>query len=156
MTAAHGADSGPEASCTANSCFGPGVTNESGHTYLFTAVITGTGTANTDLITGYQQNFASNTPMTAAEQEVAQWLPRDAALGPEAVDHDSQGNSCAQVNVTSPTLGKLFSSHGIGNPQGVIGVEFSYIDSNLNMVYDPANVQDATVSLGPDSSTDSC
>jgi len=44
----------------------------------------------------------------------------------------------------------------IGDPQGNLGVEFGYVDANLNNVYDPNNVQSATISILPTNPSDLC
>lgn len=151
MKAAHGSDSGPGAKCTAaNACFGGGLRNdESGETYQFTTVLVAAG-----LITGYEQNFPPDTSLSTAKSEVLQWMPKDATMGPVTVDHN--GGSCGLTDITSPTLAKLFSAPAIGDPQGVIGVEFSYTDANLDLSYDPNNIQDASMSVAPSDPTAGC
>ena len=151
MKALHGADNGPGPACTAaNSCFGAPVTNdESGKTYQFTSVLMSGG-----LITSYQQNFVPNTNVSTAEAEIMQWMPKDATMS--ALTVDQNGGSCAMYNITSPTLATIFSARSIGDPQGVLGVKLSYTDSNLNITYDPNNVQEASISIVPSNPTVTC
>ena len=151
MKSAHGSDSGPGATCTAsNSCFGAGLKNDdSGETYQFTDASVAAG-----MITGYQQNFTSGTSISDAQSQILQGMPKDATIS--AVTIDNTGGSCAMFNVTSPTLATLFSDPSIGDPQGVVGVELSYIDSSGNITYDPNNVQSASLSVSPSDPTASC
>jgi hypothetical protein len=151
---AHGADRGSNGGfCSAaNSCFGPPVRNdESGSTYLFTDVDVGGG-----LIAGYQQNFVPNTTLGEAESEILQYMPADATMSAVTVDKDNSGNSCGLFNITSPTLAAIFSPPAIGDPQGIIGVELEYTNANLNITYDPNNIQDAGLSPLPVNPSDSC
>ncbi len=107
------------------------------------------------IIGGYQQNFTDNTAASVAEQEVLHWLPADSTM--TALKVDRHGGSCGLFNITSPTLAALFSAHPqIGDPQGVLGVELSYTDSNLNITYDANNVQDASISVLPVDPTANC
>ena len=61
-----------------------------------------------------------------------------------------KGGSCAVYTITSsPTLAKIFSAHPkIDDPEGVVAVEMQYIDSNLNEVYNPSNIEDASLDAG--------
>src|ERR1700680_5165962 len=70
--AAHGAESGPGAVCTAvNACFGPRIVNsEGGATYEF-----GNTFVTAGLVTGYGMNFPDGTTSAAAKAEVFKWLP---------------------------------------------------------------------------------
>lgn len=151
MKDAHGLARGPGQVCTAkDSCFGARVTDAtSGKTYLFTSVDIASG-----LIVGYTQNFRNGTSLAAAEKAILRWFPADAVMGPLTVDDN--GGSCGMFNITSPTLGTLFANPKVGDPQGVVGVELNYINANLNIVYDPHNVQEADVYVGPINPSDSC
>jgi hypothetical protein len=137
--------------CSAkNSCFGPGLRNdESGRTYLFTNVLMGGG-----VISGYTQNFVKGTTAAEAEQAVMEWMPKDATMS--AITVDTDGGSCGLATITSPTLAKELGNPKVGDPSGVVGVDFEYIDANLNVVYNPNNVEDASLQPLPFSSTDSC
>lgn len=149
--AVHGADSGPGVICTAvNACFGPKVKNdESGATYEF-----GNVSVDAGIVDAYTQNFVPGTTIDEAKAEVLKWLPKDTIVTSFAIDH--KGGSCAQWNLASATLGKELGAPRIGDPQGVLGVTFEYINANLRITYDPNNVQDASISDLPDSPTDSC
>ena len=83
-----------------------------------------------------------------------QWMPSNATKS--AVTVDTNGGSCAVYNITSPTLATLLGAPAIGDSQGVLGVELSYTDSNLNISDDPDNVQDATISIEPSDPTTGC
>ena len=149
--AAHGVDHGPGVSCQAsNSCFGGGLQNaESGKTYQFTTVDTGDG-----IVFAYDQSFLDNTTIAEAKAEVLQWMPKDTTVTSFFID--TNGGTCAMMNLVSPTLGKVLGDPKIGDPQGVVGVEFSYTNSNENITYNPDNVQDAVVDIVPASATVSC
>lgn len=151
MEAIHGLDNGPGSTCaTTGACFGaPVVNDESGRTYQFTSVSVVGG-----LITGYQQNFAPDTTVSAAESEIMQWMPKDATLGPLTIDEN--GGSCALFNITSPTLASLFNTALIGDGQGVLAVELSYTDPDLNVIYDPNDVQDAAIAATSSDPSSSC
>ena len=153
MKAAHGLDggSGSGVCSVANSCFGGGLTNdESEKPYQFVNV-----TIDDGIIDGYQQNFVPNTTLSTAESEVLQWMPKDATMS--ALTVDDNGGSCAMFNISSPTLATVFSAAPkIGDPQGVLGVVLSYTDANLNISYNPNNIQDASISVAPSDPTAAC
>jgi len=131
-------------------CFGPGFSNEEGRGYQFTAVSVGDG-----IISEYTQAFNSNTTLSQAEAQILEWLPSDAQMSPVVIDHN--GGSCAMFNITSSVLAKIFSAHPkIGDPTGVLGVELGYIDSNLNQVYNPNNIEHADLSVTPTDPTAAC
>ncbi|MFI5052013.1 MAG: hypothetical protein ACHQBP_03695 [Acidimicrobiales bacterium] len=99
------------------------------------------------LIAGYDQNFVRGTSASAAVAQVLRWLPKDSRVGKITIGH--VGGSCGLLNIVSPTLKKVLSNPKIGDPQGVIGVELQYINSNLNIVYNPHNVEVATLAVIP-------
>ena len=154
--AVHGVDHGPGAFCAAaNVCFGPVVMNAESSfgsgdatTYEFTAVALDTG----GIVDIYTQNFADSTPIGEAEAQVLHWMPLDTVAKPLVVDHN--GGSCGIWNLTSKTLAQELSP--LGDPTGVVGVEFEYIDANLNVTYNPNNVQDASLADLADDPTDTC
>lgn len=151
MKAAHGADTGSGGICSAaNSCFGPGLSNnDSGSTFLFTNVIVTDG-----LVTGYQQNFPTDTSLATAESEIMRWMPSDATIGTLSVDHN--GGSCGLVNITSPTLGKVFSDPKIGDPQGIIGVSLEHLGANQDPAYDPNDIETAVLGVVPINPSANC
>lgn len=151
FTTAHGADTGPGAICSSpNSCFGVDVTNdESGATFEFVNT-----SVDDDMVDGYQMNFPNGTTIADAKAAVLAWLPRDTAATFFAVDHT--GGSCGLWNLRSGTLGTLLGTPTIGDPQGVLGVDFSYTDANLNITYNPNNIQDASIDVAPNSLSNSC
>jgi hypothetical protein len=55
-----------------------------------------------------------------------------------------------------PHPGTIFSDAGIGDPSGVLGVELSYTDANLNMTYDPNNIESADISNTPSDPSAGC
>jgi hypothetical protein len=138
MKAAHGVSFIKGGLCSASPhCFGPVIRNKEGFGYLFTADMFQSG-----VLTDYSQAFATNTSLASAEAQVLRWLPSDAKMS--AVTIDRTGGSCALYTITSPTLAKLFAAHPkIQDPQGEISVEMGYIDSNLNMSYNPKNIEHA-------------
>lgn len=152
MKAVHGRARGTNGvfCAAANSCFGLPVKNdESGNTFQFTGVSVGDG-----LILGYQQNFTRDTSATSALSQVLKWLPQGSSAGKIIVDH--RGGSCGLVAVTVPALRNVLSAPKIGATSDVIGVDLEYINANLDVVFNPKNVEDAQVSLIPFSVKDSC
>ena len=149
--AVHPVDDGLPHVCSASdSCFGPELTNaEYGKTYQFINMLIAVGR-----ITGYQQNFPPGTNVATAESEIIQLMPRDASMGAVSIDNNS--GSCAMFDVTSPSLGSVFSNQAIGDPQGVVGVELTYINANGNLYYDPNNIQEANLSTQPVDPTGTC
>ncbi len=151
--AAHGADSGPGAICTAvNACFGPSLVNdESGPapTYEF-----GNVSVDGGIVSGYSMNFATGTTIADAKAAVLAWLPRDTVTTLYKVDHNN--GSCVLWNLRSPTLARELGTPKIGDPQGELGVTLGYVTSDLTNLYDPNNVEHADISVLPNSPTDSC
>jgi hypothetical protein len=150
--AAHGADSGPGIICTAvNACFGPPVVNsEAGATYEFVNVSVDGG-----IVSGYTMYFANGTTIADAKAEVLAWLPRDTTTTFYAIDHSN--GSCVLWNLRGPTLARKLGIPKIGDPRGDLGVTLSYFNAKLNAsVYDPNSIQYASVSVLPNSPTDSC
>lgn len=78
-----------------------------------------------------------------------EYLPPDAKAGPLTVWRTGS-DSCGVLNITSNTLASEFAKAGQapanGHPANEIGVELGYVDTALNRVYDPNNVEDAMVS----------
>jgi hypothetical protein len=153
FTAVHGVDSGPGAICSdANVCFGPRLVNDESApapTYEFTSVGLGGG-----IVTDYDMNFANGTTIADAKAEVLRWLPQDTAATLFGIDHN--GGSCAIWNLRSRTLARVLGAPSIGDPSGILTVEFSYIDANLNTVYEPNNVESASILIIPGSLSDMC
>ena len=148
---AHPADTGLPHVCSAsNSCFGPELTNaEYGDTYQFINALIVDGR-----ITGYQENFRPNTNLSTAEGDVLQSMPDDATMG--ALNVVNNSGSCAMFDVTSPTLGSIFSGPAFGDPQGVVGVELTSISSSGNLTYQPGNIQEANLSTQPVDPASTC
>ena len=138
MKAAHGVAFIKGGLCSASPhCFGPVIRNKEGFGYLFTADMFQSG-----VLTNYSQAFATDTSLASAEAQVLRWLPPDAKMSAVTIDHT--GGSCVLYTITSPTLAKLFAARPkIQDPEGEISVEMGYIDSNLNMVYNPRNIEHA-------------
>lgn len=153
MTKAHGVDQGPGKVCTGGpppGCFGAPIKNDEDALYQFTAVSIDDG-----IVDGYTQAFNNGTTIAQAESQVLQWMPKDAKM--TAITIDRNGGSCAMANISSATLAKLFSKASkIGDPKGVIGVEFGYIDANLNQVYNSNNIEHADLSVAPSDPTAAC
>ena len=150
MTAAHGADWKRGGACTAvNACFGPQIFSEGQKTWQFGDVLVSDG-----LVTGYTQSFPAGTSLATAETEIMQWMPKDSMLGQLSVDHN--GGSCAMLDVTSPTLGKVFSDPKIGDPQGEVGVVMDTITANIETVYNPSDIEEAVLSVAPVDPSTSC
>ena|ERR1035437_2373109 len=147
MVAAHGKGN---KCAVANACFGSSVHNATAaNTFQFAPVSISDG-----IVDGYDQNFTDGTALATAERLVLQWMPKDAVAGPLVIDHN--GGSCGMLNITSSTLGQVFAGPNFNDPQGVIGVELSYINANLVTTYDPTNIQDATLATTPIDPTGAC
>jgi hypothetical protein len=151
MKAAHGVDYIVGGLCSAAPhCFGVPIKNEEGAVYQFTGVMVDDG-----IVDGYTQAFENGTRIAQAESQVLQWMPKDAKMSPVTIDHN--GGSCAVANITSATLANVFSSAPkVGDPRGIIGVEFGYINASLNQVYNPNNVEHAVLSVVPSNPTAAC
>lgn len=151
MKALHNRARGPGLVCSAsNSCFGGALKNdESGNTFLFTGVDIADG-----VVIGYNQNFVRGTSFTSAISQILRWLPKDSKVGKLTIDHI--GGSCGLFNVISATLAKVLSAPRIGDPKGVVGIDLEYVTASLNIVYNPNNVEDAVVTIGPVQPKDSC
>jgi hypothetical protein len=149
MTAAYGVARGPGLLCSsADSCFGGPVQNdESGHTYQYTTVSVQNG-----LVLGYTMNFAKGTTASDAVLQLLLGLPHDATHTAIVVGHNAATNSsCGLLNITSPTIGRILTKAGEtgipGHSTDELGVYLSYTNPSQNAVYDPNNVEDASVSV---------
>jgi hypothetical protein len=149
MTAAYGVARGPGQFCSStDACFGGPLQNdESGHTFQFTTVSIQKG-----LVLGYTMNFAKGTTASDAVLQLLLGLPRDATHTAIVVGHNAALNSsCGLLNITSSTIGRILTKAGEtgipGHPADELGVYLSYTNPSLNLVYDPNNVEDATVTL---------
>lgn len=155
FTAAHSVDvcnPADSSGSAPNICFGPAVNagdTNGNASWQFSPVHIEAG-----LVDSYDQNFALNTPLSVAQAQIMQWMPKDAVMGPLTVDHN--GGSCGVLTITSPTLAKLFSDPKIGDPTGVVGVVLLYINDNLDKVYDPANIGSASMSPTPGDPAAAC
>jgi hypothetical protein len=133
-----------------NSCFGAPIHDDtSGRTYQFTNVSVSNG-----VISGYDENFFNGTTIAEAKNAIESTLPLDAKLGPVIVD--TTGGSCGLITTSSPTLQAELNTPKIGDTAGTVGIEFNRIDANINTVYSPTNVQNATVSILPEDPTAAC
>ena len=135
-----------------NWCFGPPVNNgDSGKTFEITEVQYALGE-----VTSYLQNFSRHTSYAVAERQVLSFLPTDVKLSPLYIQHSSTG-SCAYLNLTSASLGKLFATPKIGDSSGSVGIDFASSNlSTLNYFYSPNNVQSAIVEIGNFTKSDGC
>jgi hypothetical protein len=95
------------------------------------------------VISGYTENFADNTSLLTAEEQVLSGFPPDTlGFGNRA---PTKSGGCGDISVISPAIAKRSA---LDDPTGTITIAFSYIDSNLNNVYDPSNIQQAEVVAG--------
>ena len=143
---AHRADHGPGALCTAaNSCFGPSLDNSTcGNVYEFTTV-----SVDANIVDGYSQCFGNDTSFATAVREMLALFPKDARVGRLIVVHTPGTGTCGLFNVTSRTLARVFANPKIGDPQGVVGVDMNYINSNYQYVFSTSNVQEASLGVAP-------
>ncbi len=119
----------------------PGLGSDSSHTDKYYALTTSSGR-----VTGYQMRLQNGQSLAAAQQEVMQEFPSDASiLWQNAVTSDPT-NSCYQMEIKSPTLGKVLESKTFGDPQGEAFVELSTDTpqtANDNSYYSSSNVNSA-------------
>ena len=143
MKAAHGVSYIKGGLCSASPhCFGPAIHNKEGMNYLFTEV-----TFQYGVLTDYSQAFPTDTSVKTAESEILRWLPSDSKMSTVTILH--KGGSCAVYTITSATLAKIFSAHPkLDDPEGVVAVEMQYLGSNGDDVYNPSNVEDASLDAG--------
>jgi hypothetical protein len=136
MEAAHGRDQIPGGACSSGPvCFGVKINNSEGALFQFTGVLSDDG-----VVDGYTQAFDNGTTISRAARLVMEWMPKDAKMG--VITIDRHGGSCAMANIFSPTLAKLFGSKPlVGDPSGVVGVEFGYINANLDQMFSSMNSQ---------------
>jgi hypothetical protein len=94
--------------------------------------------------------------MTIADGKsaVLAWLPRDAASTFFAVDHT--GGSCRLWNPRSGILGRLLGTPAIGTYTVTWASTSLTPNANLNITYDPNDIQDASISVAPNSLSNSC
>jgi hypothetical protein len=145
-----------------NPCFGPAISNkEAGTTYLFEAAETAPLPAanqsppSTALIDGYIQNFAAGTSYKDALGQVLEYLPHDARVGSLGVDH--QGGVCGLLKITSATLGRRFAGNYVGDPDGVVEIEFTSRSlSSGNTTFSAKDVESAMLSTIPLSARSEC
>jgi hypothetical protein len=95
------------------------------------------------VISAYTENFADNTSLLTAEEQVLSGFPPDTlGFGNRA---PTKSGGCGDISVISPAIAKLSA---LNDPTGTITIAFFYIDSNLDNVYDPSNIQLAEVVAG--------
>jgi hypothetical protein len=110
-----------------------------------------TGGAQADYIAvepqdGRVTDYTINTfrlPINAAIARARQELPPDA--------HElwkARRDTCYQVELTSSTLDRAFSSSNIGDPQGEVLVEFSTVLPNGSSIYRSNDINNILMSIG--------
>jgi hypothetical protein len=97
-------------------------------------------------VDGYTQAFAIGTAVAAAKLEVLALMPSDTTTTAFFFRHDSSGHTCGVWNVQSPILGKWFSTKQVEDPQGVIRIELSTL--NTQQVFSASNVTQAVIGTG--------
>jgi hypothetical protein len=97
-------------------------------------------------VDGYTQAFPVGTSVAAAKLEVLALMPSDTKTTAFFIHHDSSGHTCELWNVQSPTLGKWFSTKKVGDPQGVMGIDLSTI--NTQQAFSAKNVTQAVIGTG--------
>jgi hypothetical protein len=105
-------------------------------------------------VDGYTQAFRVGTSVAAAKLEVLALMPSDTKTTAFFIHHDSSGHTCELWNVQSPTLGKWFSTKKVGDPQGVLGIDLSTM--NTQQVFSAKNVTQAAIRTGAASHRTSC
>jgi hypothetical protein len=96
----------------------------------------------------------TGTSIAQAKKEIMAVMPAGARITSLVVD--THGRSCGPMTVKSATAAKALTAVGIDDPQGVVGVELSYIDAKLDFVYDPNNIQLVRVGVTPKPPTADC
>jgi hypothetical protein len=131
-------------------CFGPPVHNvTNGSTRQFSAL-----TATKGVVDDYLQNFPAGTTIVEAKKQIMAAMPADAKVTSFVVD--THGRSCGLMTIKSATAAKALTAVGINDPKGLVGVELSYINADLDYIYDPANIQLARVGATTKAPTEDC
>lgn len=107
-----------------------------------------------DRVNGYTQAFAIGTSVPAAKLEVLALMPSDTTTTAFSVRHDSNGHTCGLWNVQSPTLGRWFSTKKIEDPQGVMGIDLSTL--NTQQLFTAKNVTQAVIGTVATDHTTNC
>jgi hypothetical protein len=97
-------------------------------------------------VDGYTQAFTVGTSVAAAKLEVLALMPSDTKTTASFIHHDSSGHTCELWNVQSPTFAKWFSTKKVGDPQGVMGIDLSTI--NTQEAFSAKNVTQAVIGMG--------
>jgi hypothetical protein len=105
-------------------------------------------------VNGYTQAFAIGTSVGAAKLEVLALMPIDTTTTAFSFHHDSNGHTCGLWNVQSPTLGRWFSTEKIEDPQGVIGIDLSTL--NTQQPFSAKNVTQAVIGTAATDHTTNC
>jgi hypothetical protein len=105
-------------------------------------------------VDAYTQAFAIGTSVGAAKLEVLALMPSDTTTTAFSFHHDSRGHSCGLWTVQSRTLGKWFSAKKVGDPQGVMGIDLSTL--NTQQVFRAHNVTQAVIGTAARGHRSSC
>jgi hypothetical protein len=140
--------------CSEGHCYGRKVQlgpNESQYEFI-TVETTGPPENRVD---GYTQALGEGVIEATAKAAVQRLLPRDTRTLNFFVKH--QNGSCGNWNVQSATLARWFAANPhVGDPQGILGIDLYYANSNGESEYNPNKVSIANVSVGPTSHDASC
>jgi hypothetical protein len=131
--------------CPAGTCFGTEMNNSEGDADEFVLLTTTGGQVNR--VDGYTQAFSDGTTVAEARAAALALMPKDTRITSYFIQHDSLGSTCAFMNLRSRTLGRWFSEKKVGDPAGVMGIEFSTATASGAYVYKPHNIESASVSL---------
>jgi hypothetical protein len=133
------------ARCEAGTCFGDTVGSDGSTTDQFTLLTT--TEAPSYRVDGYEQALPDGTSLASAKAAVRALLPSDTVPVSFRVAYGSTG-SCAFWNLRSSRLGRWFSGRKIGDSQGELGILLDTATTSSASAYDPANINNAIVSIG--------
>lgn len=105
-------------------------------------------------MSGYDESFVKDTSASTVVAEIMRTMPAGSTVTPIVVEDN--GGSCGLFTISGPTLAQELGAPKIGDTQGIVGVELANVGANLNPVYDPSNVQTASLTVVAPDLTTSC
>jgi hypothetical protein len=95
-----------------------------------------------DRVMNYLMDLHPGTTIAQAKAEMLREFPSDASVLWFAVK-----DTCAQMEVQSATLGKVFATPAIGDPKGEVFVEVYTVQAGGDAIYDPRNLNEGLLIL---------
>ena len=121
----------------------PGLGSDAQHNSKYYAVMVEKGR-----VLGYSMKFPNGCSLSVSQAELMQEFPPDAAILWQSARTADPSNACYQLEIKSPILGTILSDPAIGDPEGLVFVEFTSDSPGAYGVYDPSNVNGAILMLG--------